>query len=408
MPKIEYRLGGMRKHIVFFALIVCVLTAAALILFFSLKTNPVEEALKNDQIIKLLFVLKNDDEALFTMLMAYYPVSHRGALIDIPGNTGAIYASLSSKDRQGRVDRIDAVYKERGIEVYRSEIEKMLGMNIPFTIEIDLDRFSELTDLLGGLRVFVPYPIDDVVDGVPYLLPSGSVMLDGDKIRTYMLYSDKDASNIDRQDRLQNAAVAFLSALNARRFDIFKRNVFPVYASRFRSNIKDEGLYSLLQQISKIDAERLFPQSVTGSLRTVDGKLLLFPYYDGQLIKDVLKQTVSALVSETEVVHSRIYVLAIQNGTPVQGLAKNTAALLQSAGYDILTTSNADKNDYEKTFIIDHIGNGEVAKNLGDFIRCSNIVTAEVKKDDDAPLEAATLVDFTVVLGRDFDGRYVR
>ena len=408
MPKIEYRLGGMRKHIVFFALIVCVLTAAALILFFSLKTNPVEEALKNDQIIKLLFVLKNDDEALFTMLMAYYPVSHRGALIDIPGNTGAIYASLSSKDRQGRVDRIDAVYKERGIEVYRSEIEKMLGMNIPFTIEIDLDRFSELTDLSGGLRVFVPYPIDDVVDGVPYLLPSGSVMLDGDKIRTYMLYSDKDASNIDRQDRLQNAAVAFLSALNARRFDIFKKNVFPVYASRFRSNIKDEGLYSLLQQISKIDAERLFPQSVTGSLRTVDGKLLLFPYYDGQLIKDVLKQTVSALVSETEVVHSRIYVLAIQNGTPVQGLAKNTAALLQSAGYDILTTSNADKNDYEKTFIIDHIGNGEVAKNLGDFIRCSNIVTAEVKKDDDAPLEAATLVDFTVVLGRDFDGRYVR
>ena len=408
MPKIEYRLGGMRKHVVFFALIVCVLTAAALILFFSLKTNPVEEALKNDQIIKLLFVLKNDDEALFTMLMAYYPVSHRGALIDIPGNTGAIYASLSSKDRQGRVDRIDAVYKERGIEVYRSEIEKMLGMNIPFTIEIDLDRFSELTDLLGGLRVFVPYPIDDVVDGVPYLLPSGSVMLDGDKIRTYMLYSDKDASNIDRQDRLQNAAVAFLSALNARRFDIFKKNVFPVYASRFRSNIKDEGLYSLLQQISKIDAERLFPQSVTGSLRTVDGKLLLFPYYDGQLIKDVLKQTVSALVSETEVVHSRIYVLAIQNGTPVQGLAKNTAALLQSAGYDILTTSNADKNDYEKTFIIDHIGNGEVAKNLGDFIRCSNIVTAEVKKDDDAPLEAATLVDFTVVLGRDFDGRYVR
>ena len=89
-------------------------------------------------------------------------------------------------------------------------------------------------------------------------------------------------------------------------------------------------------------------------------------------------------------------------------MAKNTAALLQSAGYDILTTSNADKNDYEKTFIIDHIGNGEVAKNLGDFILCSNIVTAEVKKDDDAPLEAATLVDFTVVLGRDFDGRYVR
>ena len=112
-------------------------------------------------------------------------------------------------------------------------------------------------------------------------------------------------------------------------------------------------------------------------------------------------------MSETEVVHSRIYVLEIQNGTAVQGLAKNTAALLQSAGYDILTISNADRNDYDKTFIIDHIGNEEIAKNVGDFIRCTDIKTAEVKKDDSA-LEADTLVDFTIVLGKDFDGRYVR
>ena len=148
------------------------------------------------------------------------------------------------------------------------------------------------------------------------------------------------------------------------------------------------------------------PQTITGSSRNVDGKALLFPYYDGQLIKDVFKQTTTALVSASGTVSSRVYVLEIQNGTNVQGLARNTAALLQSAGYDVLSMINADANDYEKTIIIDHIGNTDEAKSLADFIRCKNIITDEIKENED--LEADSLVDFTIVLGKDFDGRYVR
>ena len=64
--------------------------------------------------------------------------------------------------------------------------------------------------------------------------------------------------------------------------------------------------------------------------------------------------------------------------------------------------TNADTQDYEKTVIINHIGNEEVAKNLGDFIHCTNIVDEDLNPDTDAN------VDFTLILGRDFDGRYVR
>ena len=56
--------------------------------------------------------------------------------------------------------------------------------------------------------------------------------------------------------------------------------------------------------------------------------------------------------------------------------------------------------------IIDHIGNETEAKVLADFILCENIVTEEIKADDE--LEADSLVDFTIILGKDFDGRYVR
>ena len=67
---------------------------------------------------------------------------------------------------------------------------------------------------------------------------------------------------------------------------------------------------------------------------------------------------------------------------------------------------NADSDDYEKTVIIDHIGNELEAQSLASFINCSNIITEEIKDDDE--LEADSLVDFTIILGRDFDGRYVR
>ena len=177
-------------------------------------------------------------------------------------------------------------------------------------------------------------------------------------------------------------------------------------AQHIQANVDEEGLYKLLSEISAIDAERLMPQTVLGASRIVEGKTLLFPYYDGQLIKDVFKQTTTALVSASGQVASRVYVLEIQNGTTVQGLAKNTAAILQGAGYDVLSTVNAESNDIDSTMIIDHIGNEAEAKVLADFILCENVVTEEVKTDDE--LEADSLVDFTIILGKDFDGRYVR
>ena len=173
------------------------------------------------------------------------------------------------------------------------------------------------------------------------------------------------------------------------------------------SNLDDKEFHRLVSVISAVDSEHLVPQTITGSKRVVDGKTLLFPYYDGQLIKDVFKQVSNSLISLDNANVNRTYVLEIQNGTTVQGLARNTMALLQSAGYDILSTTNADSNDYEKTLIINHIGNAEVAKQLGDFIRCSNIVEERLIGDSDSDA-AVSSVDFTIILGKDFDGRYVK
>ena len=74
-----------------------------------------------------------------------------------------------------------------------------------------------------------------------------------------------------------------------------------------------------------------------------------------------------------------------------------------------MSAVNADSNDYEKTVIIDHIGNKEVAGVVGDFIHCTNIVEEEVNLSQNQMESDNTAdVDFTIILGKDFDGRYVR
>ncbi len=394
--------GRLDKSIIFLFLVFFIIIVTSIVVVAALQVNPVAEIIENEEPIKILFVLEDDEKVLFTDVFVYYPVSGRGALFNIPGNTGAIYRSL------GRVDRIDAIYHEKGIDAYRQEIETLSGQTIPFSIVCSVDDFSVLTDLLGGLRVFVPYPVDIVAaDGSRWLLPSGFTNLDGDKVLTYLYYQQPEETVAEVQDRYQNVMVALLAALNRNLFTMFREENFREYSDLFRANLEERDLRIVLETVAHVDSERLDPKSITGSVRIVDGKSLLFPLYDGELVKDLFKQTVSTLVSAGNTVYDRIYVLEVQNGTSVQGLARNTSILLQGFGFDVLSSVNANRNDYEETVIINHIGNDEVAKNLGDIISCSNIITEEILPES-AGMEAESRVDFTIILGRDFDGRYVR
>ena len=396
------RASGLEKSMIFLFLVFSIIIVTSLVVVSALQVNPVEEMIKNEEPIKILFVLEDDEKVLFTDVFIYYPVSGRGALFNIPGNTGAIYSSL------GRVDRIDMVYREKGIDAYRQEIEKLSGQSIPFSMVCSVDNFKVLTDLLGGLKIFVPYPVDIQADnGSRWLLPSGVNSLDGDKILTYLYYNSPEETDGEVQDRYQNVIIAFLAAINKNINTMFLEKNFKEYEDLFETNLEEKDLRIVLETVAHVDSERLAPRSITGSVQEVDGKSLLFPHYDGELVKDLFKQTVSSLVSVVETIYDRIYVLEVQNGTSVQGLARNTSILLQGFGFDVLSSVNADRNDYEETIIINHIGNDEIAKNLGDIISCSNIITEDVLPES-AGMEAESRVDFTIILGKDFDGRYVR
>ncbi|MBR7081050.1 MAG: LCP family protein [Treponema sp.] len=410
------KLSAEKKGLLFLSLIVLVVVAAVVFIVVSMGSDPAAAYFKKGQVIKTLVVIAdNENNALATDLLLYHPDSQKSALFNIPGNTGDIWESLDGENGiVGRTDRIDAVYHEKGIEAYAQEIaDLMLKKNkttsneIQFILEIDLNSLGKLTDLLGGLKVFVPSPVDMVNDdGERWLLPSGYMTLDGDKIKTYMEYRLPDEDETEVDDRRQTAVVALISALHEQRDVIDDKKSFKFFADKFKTNVSPTILHKLLDGISNINTEtdRLVPQTLTGSLRTLpsSGQTLLFPLFEGQLIKDVVEQSLESL--EMGGKGSYHYVVEVLNGCGLdRGSSKAIETLKELKNYDFLPPANAESSDYEHTVIISHLQleDTDALNVLANFIQCKYV------EHQPESSFGASRADFTVILGKDWNGRYV-
>lgn len=386
------------KEIIFVSAVFLFLIIASLLLFLKMGNKSEVELLSEKGVLNVLFILYDEDKPISTNLLFYYTENNRGAMIDIPSNTGLILQSL------GRTDGIGAVYSEKGLKEYAKEVEKFLGLKIPFQVKIDLKDFAYFVDMLGGISVFIPNSIELKTENAFFLLPSGFVKLDGDKIIQYLTYEELEEDATDIALRKQNAVLAFLRACKENSATFFEKAFFKSATKKISSNLNNSELKKLFMQISKMDTDRVVPQRVAGALKTTaDDKELLFPANDGLQIKEVVKQMLSSLASEEGAILERIYVLQILNATDKTGLAKHTAETFQSFGYDVASIDNA-KESREKTIVIDRIGNPAVAKVVADVINCENILST-TNSEEFAGTESA--VDFTIILGYDFNGTKV-
>ena len=387
------------KNIIFLLLILAMLIPSGIIVVRNLKVDLIGTSLSEDNVLKVLFIIEQDNVPISTNIIAHYSQTRRAAMFDIPANIGLILQQL------GRTGGIGALYTEKGAEVYKEEIEKLTGVDIPFYVVCSLTDFMHLTDLLGGISVFIPSSVD--IDSEHYgriLLPSGSVLLDGDKVRDYLLYEDDADAEGESITRKQKAVLAFLRSLYEHP-EMFDTDQFKVLSPLLHSNIAGGDFKQLLEYLCQIDSERLVPQRLTGAVRIVDSKELLFPFRDGQQIKEIIGQTLAALASKEGTTLERVYALEVLNGTDTNGLARTASELYQSFGYDVIRIGNAPQTGVEHTVLIDRIGNEAVAKIVAQVVRCENIESAQIGGDHS---DSETNVDFTLILGKDFNGYTVR
>jgi anionic cell wall polymer biosynthesis LytR-Cps2A-Psr (LCP) family protein len=370
-----------------------ILAAMIVFLFTSLRSNAVDMAMKTDRILNVAVIVEKEDKPVSTQLFLFYPSNGRGAILDVPGETGLIIKSMN------RVDRIDVLYDKRNPRAYVEEIANLMSTSIPYWIVIDEKGLSCAVDMLEGIEVFVPSKID--ISGPPRAaLPSGALVLDGDKASQFAFYKDPDETDSDLIARRQKLFQSVVRRMGEKSAWVTQGGVYPRFKRCLRSNMDDGSLRRFIGELSKIDADRLVLQKVTGIYRDVDGKRLLFPHYDGELVRDIVKQTLNALSnSGSSSPADKIFTIEILNGTPAKGVAKKAAEIFQSFGYDVLSVDNADRDDYDQTQVIDRFSNSEAAKSIADVIRCKQMRSQQSAQD-------SAVADFTIILGKDFNGRY--
>jgi hypothetical protein len=232
------------------------------------------------------------------------------------------------------------------------------------------------------------------------LLPPGASLLDGTKAAQYAFYRDPEESDSDAAARRQKLFQSLVRRLGEKAEWLTRPAALAAAKRCMRTDLSDDSLRRLLPELSRLDADRLVLQRVTGTYKDVDGSRLLFPHYDGELVRDIVKQTLNALAnSDTASPADKIFTIEILNGTAVQGLAKKAAEIFQSFGYDVVAVGNADREDYAATRVLDRFSNAEAAKSIATVIKCQDVGQEAPSKPDDS-------ADFTIVLGKDFNGRY--
>jgi anionic cell wall polymer biosynthesis LytR-Cps2A-Psr (LCP) family protein len=383
------------KSILLLILIVFIVAAAVVFGYLQLRTDLFTEKLKSGAPVNMLFCISGDQKYRFFAVLLYHPATHRAAIVYIPGNVGLIIESLK------KVDRIDVLYQRNALEPLISKIEELVDLDIPFYIDLQEQEVVDLVDLLGGLELFIPNPVDTTYDGRRILLPSGSVVLDGDKIRDFIAYQESMESEMDWVGRKQK----FLQSLLKKIGDsdvLVGKNSLAVFKRIVSTNLSARALQSFLTEMKRLESEKIIFQRVLGSTREVDGKELLFPHFDGQLLKEIINQTQETIASQEPFTEEELVVsLEILNGTTVAGLARRAANVFQSFGYDVVSIANADNTEYQKTVVLDRKGKIEAAERVAELIRCQRVYSRLEEEGD-------FTVDVTIILGTDFDGRYCK
>ena len=393
---LERRSRRTDRSVVLLILILVIIAGTGVYAILKQRGDQITESLKKKQPLDILFIFSDGEKALFFEVFFYNPETRKGSIFYIPPNLGSVIATIN------RVEGIDVLYRRTNVLPLRRKVEELIGVPIHGVIDIRFDQAGRLVDLMGGVNVFIPNPVNLTLQDHRVLLPSGSVSLDGDKARDFISYQDPLETDADAIGRRQKFLQAFLKGLGENEAFLLQRGPFRMLCSLIRTDLPGGALSSLVAEMGRFDSERMVLQRVLGTTRSVDARDLLFPHQDGELLKQAVKQAMAANASNEFVPPDALTItVEVLNGTKTAGMANRARDLFQSYDLEVMAPNNADNDQYLNTVVLDRKGNMDNARKVADIIRCVRIFSKPDPQMDQA-------VDVTVILGKDFDGRYVK
>ena len=267
----------------------------------------------------------------------------------------------------------------------------------------------EIVDLIGGIDVNVPYTIHDeeypTADyGVEtFHLDAGLQHLDGETALKFARtrHSDDDYSRSRRQQDLIRAVAN--KVMNANMIPQLLPKV-PQLLMTAQNSIQTDIPMALgfelaniakgssLQEVRQLVLDNRFGEETYSS----DGAWILLP--DRSRVRTALDE----FFAPSRVADNGVLTVAagdvrieVLNGTSQPGVAAQAAEMLQSAGWQVVSIGDADRNDYIQTIVINYgAPDGAVAKVSADLSLEPSLAMLN-------GLNTTSAVDMRIVVGSD-------
>ncbi len=392
------------RSIFFLLLILVVLGVGGSFIYSRLRTDSIAAAIDEDRTLSFLLMVKEGEEVLFSQAVFYQYGTGKCAFFDIPGNVAVLNRS------ENKIGPLQDVYAGSGSDVYIEDVETLLGTELDYFISMEKENLVNLVDLFEGIDIFIPNPVEFQSEDMLILLPSGSVTLDGTKAVVYATYRESQERETEIVGRRQKILQALFKKIGDMSSYMQNDGVREILSQNIDANISNRALFSLLGSFRNLDYDQVVFQKILGNERQVGEDSLLFPYYEGKLLKETTQQTLISLKNKEVVSTDELNVtLEILNGTTQGGLAGRTSQVFKSFGYDVGRVGNAETQDYEKTLVISRYGAMTAAQQVANIIQCKNVESrSEIELDQEDRIPGSDLIDVTIILGKDFDGRYCK
>ncbi|MDE0220004.1 MAG: LCP family protein [Spirochaetaceae bacterium] len=396
-------------------LIVIIATGAFVLSFVRLRSDAVSDLIDAQGRIAVTFMLPIDEPSPSFEVLMLDARTGRAALLFVPGSIGVVLP-----DPQ-RIGAIAALYGPDGHAALGGRLAELLDLQLDFYVDLSYEGLGRLVDVLGGVEVVIPDTIQILDAERRVLLPSGSVVLDGDMARAYLSYRTAEEPAAERVERVHRLMQGLLRSIADSPVVLSDPTAKRLLYDAVVTDLNRRAFDRLFATLVELDTDRISLLRVLGRVQEVDDRPLLFPYEEGALLRDSVKQTIAALSVPLDAGDGDVTpAVEVLNGTRTSGLAAQAATVFESFGYRVVAVDNADHPDYERTLFVGRRGDPEQARLVAALIQCEGdaaqaadrasaaakaIAADRVITPDRAIAASSAAADVTVILGRDFNGR---
>lgn len=337
------------------------------------------------------------------MVVYVHPKGHFASMLSIPRDTAVEIPGFYT-------DKINAAYglgevhmaeSGGGPALIRRTVENFLGISTDYYALVDFQGFERLVDLVGGIIVDVPSPLEDneypigTVGYTRIYIPAGLQHMDARTALQYVRSRHSD-SDFGRSRRQQQVLLALRDRIlqSGLLSDLGRLEPLLVEMGRtVQTDIPVDTLLGLARLAPDIPPDRIssYTLDVSNCLSTISGTTRLYPYLPcvRSIVQEMQQDPVMRRVREEA---ARI---EVRNGTLTCNLcAARTRDYLLKRGFNVVgVLQDSRAGTYTRTLILDGGDHPFTRQQLAELLHV---------QPDFVRQEAVDAADIVIILGDDY------